>query len=132
MANLTQDSIWQYILKLGDQQAKTVQNRRLPVSRKLGRMVQFVICYFLWTFFKISLDLLWCSTALYTIIIIWMFNFFFSVVCYSLIGQSLKSRRLVFNRLVSARLWKLPTYPTPNPTICLKLEVGVNVGVWDG
>ena len=34
MANLTQDSIWQYILKLGDEQAKTVQNRRLPVSRK--------------------------------------------------------------------------------------------------
>lgn len=58
--------------------------------------------------------------------------FFFSVACYSLIGQSLKSRRLVFNRLVSARLWKLPMYPTPNPTICLKLEVGVNVGLWDG
>lgn len=130
MANLTQDSIWQHILKLGDEQAKTVQNRRLPVSRKLGRMVQFFICYFLWTFFKISLDLLWCSTALYTKH--GCSIFFFSVACYSLIGQSLKSRRLVFNRLVSARLWKLPMYPTPNPTICLKLEVGVNVGLWDG
>ena len=129
MANLTQDSSWQYILKLGDaEQAKTVQNRRLAVSRKLGRMVQFVICYFLWTFFKISLDLLWYSTVLYTIH--GCSIFFFSVACYSLIGQSLKSRRLV-----SARLWKMPTYsplPPPNPTICVKLEVGVNVGLWDG
>lgn len=43
-----------------------------------------------------------------------------------------KKPKVGFIRLVSARLWKLPMYPTPNPTICLKLEVGVNVGFWDG
>lgn len=41
MANLTQDWIWQYILKLRDEQAKTVQNRRLPVLGKLG-MLQYL------------------------------------------------------------------------------------------
>ena len=80
-------------------------------------------------------SLLICCDAPQHYILYMDVQFFFSVACYSLIGQSLKSRRLVFNSLVSARLWKMPTYsppPNPNPTICLKLEVGVNVGLWDG
>ena len=27
---------------------------------------------------------------------------------------------------------KLPTYPSPNPTFCLKWEVSVNVGLGEG
>ena len=78
-------------------------------------------------------SLLICCDAPQHYILYMDVQFFFSVACYSLIGQSLKSRRLVFNRLVQCiRLWKLPMYLTPIPTICLKLEVGVNVGFWDG